>query len=43
MPADSWLEIQDTQFGTFCAKPEYEYLHGVEGCRAVIDDWCGGA
>jgi hypothetical protein len=43
MPADSWLEIQGTQFGTFCAKPEYEYLHGVEGCPGVINDWCGAA
>jgi hypothetical protein len=43
MPADSWLEIQGTQFGTFCANPAYEYLHGVEGCGAVINDWCGAA
>ena len=43
LPADSWYEAQGTQFGVACANPDYEYLHGVEGCGAVINDWCGAA
>jgi hypothetical protein len=42
MPADSWLSLPNTAFGTFCGAHEDPSVHAVEGCDAVINDWSGG-